>query len=130
MALPVDWRFLPNHSELDESGIVGDGLTTLVDWACTAALTEPGGLPEDGSFGAGLNERIRGGVTDSNAIASALRGHLLLDDRIEEVDLTVTLEAGELVLPLGLIPADGPYRLSGPLTTQMIEDIIADMDLE
>jgi hypothetical protein len=29
-----------------------------------------------------------------------------------------------------ITPSDGPYQLSGPLTPEMIEDIIADMGLE
>lgn len=128
--LPVDWRFLPDHTGLDESGALGDGNATLVDWACTAALTEPGGLPEDGSFGAALNERIRDGVQDEQAIAAVLRGHLLEDDRVEEVDLTARTEAGTLKLPVGVVASSGPYRLSGPLDTAMAEAIIADMGLE
>ena len=55
MTLPIDWRFTPNHTEIEESGATGTGEETLADWACTVALTEPGGLPEDKSFGAGLS---------------------------------------------------------------------------
>ena len=64
MSLPIDWRFRPDHRGLEESGAMGTGAETLVDWACTVALTEPGGLPEDGSFGAGLSAQLIGGIVD------------------------------------------------------------------
>lgn len=128
--LPIDWRFRKDHAGLEESGAIGTGFETLIDFGCTVILTETNGLPEDGSFGAGLGDRIRGGITDGAALGSAIRGMMLEDDRIEELDLTVETTAGLLKLPFGIIASDGPYRIAGPLTSQMIEDIIADMGLE
>lgn len=130
MTLPIDWKFTPDHRGLEESGAMGTGAETLVDWACTAALTEPGGLPEDGSFGAGLSSQLIGGIVDAQTVGAQLRGHLLEDSRVEEVGLDGTTEAGRLVLPIKLTPADEPYILAGPLTPELIEDIIADMGLE
>jgi hypothetical protein len=130
MTLPVDWRFTPNHRGLEESGAVGTGEETLADWACTVALTEPGGLPEDGSFGAGLGSQIANGIHDAESVGAQLRGHLLEDDRVAEVSLEGTTNVGTLSLPMTIIPSNGPYRLSGPLTPELIEEIIADMELE
>ncbi len=130
MTLPIDWRFRPDHAGLEESGAVGTGGETLADWACTVALTEPGGLPEDGAFGAGLGSQLVGGVPDPQSIGAQLRGHVLEDPRVEEAALDGTTDVGRLVLPIRITPADEPYRLAGPLDEQMIEDIIADMGLE
>lgn len=130
MTLPIDWRFRPNHRGLEESGAMGTGAETLVDWACTVALTEPGGLPEDGSFGAGLSSQLIGGIVDAQSIGAQLRGHLLEDSRVEEVSLVGSTQAGKLILPITLTSADEPYILAGILTTELIEDIIADMNLE
>jgi hypothetical protein len=130
MNLPVDWLFTPNHRGLSESGAIGTGEQTLADFAVTVALTEPGGLPEDGSFGAGLSSQIIGGVTDPQSIGARIRGHLLEDDRVEEVSLEGTTSAGTISIPVAITPSDGSYRLSGPLTTELIEEIIADMGLE
>ena len=130
MTLPIDWRFRPDHRGLEESGAMGTGAETLVDWACTVALTEPGGLPEDGSFGAGLSSQLIGGVADPQSIGAQLRGHLLEDSRVEEVALVGSTQAGKLILPITLTPADEPYILAGILTPELIEDIVADMNLE
>jgi hypothetical protein len=130
MTLPVDWLFTRNHRGLQESGAVGTGEETLADWACTVALTEPGGLPEDGSFGAGLGGQLANGVSDPASIGAQLRGYLLEDDRVEEASLEGKTEVGTLVLPMAITPSDGPYRLSGPLTPELIEEIIADMGLD
>jgi hypothetical protein len=130
MTLPSDWRFNQDHRGLDESGVVGTGDETLADWACTMALTEPGGLPEDGSFGAGLGSRLIGGVSDPQSVGASLRGYLLNDPRVEEVALDGSTLSGTLVLPVVVTPADEPYRLAGPLTAELIEEIIADMGLE
>lgn len=129
MTLPVDWRFTPNHDGLDEGGAMGTGEDTLADWACTVALTTPGGLPEDGSFGAGVGSELASGV-DAQGLGAKLRGFILDDSRVEEVSLDGTTQAGTLVLPARITPADGPYQLAGELTAQMVEDIIADMGLE
>lgn len=130
MTLPVDWFFTPNHTGLDEAGRIGTGEQTLADWACTVALTEPGGLPENGSFGAGLTGQLANGLITAESFGAQLRGHLLEDDRIEEVDLKGQTRVGTLSLPIVIIPSDGPHRLSGPLTPELIEDIIGDMGLE
>jgi hypothetical protein len=130
MTLPIDWRFLPDHTALDESGTLGTGEETLVDWACTVALTPQGDLLEDGSFGADLGMVLRGPITDASSVGAGLRGFLLEDDRIEEVDVTTTTKAGSITLPVAMVAADGPYRLSGPLTPELIEEIIADMGME
>ena len=130
MTLPVDWAFTPNHTGLDETGRIGTGEETLADFACTVALTEPGGLPENGSFGAGLMGLLAKGQASAESFGSQLRGHLLEDDRIEEVSLKGQTRVGKLTLPIVMIPSDGPHRLSGPLTPELIEDIIADMGLE
>lgn len=130
MTLPIDWRFRPDHTGLEESGAIGTGEETLADWACTVALTEPGGLPEDGAFGAGLGSQLFGGIADAQSVGAQLRGHLFEDPRVEEVALNGTTEAGKLVLPIAITPADEPYRLSGPLTPELVEEIIADMGLE
>lgn len=130
MTLPVDWLFRPDHLGLDESGRVGTGPETLADWDLTVAMTEPGGLPEDGAFGAGLYGRLANGSITAESFAAQLRGHLLEDDRHEEVSLRGETKAGTLRLPIVVIPADGPYRLSGSLTPDLIEEIIADMELE
>jgi hypothetical protein len=130
MTLPVDWLFTPNHTGLSEAGAIGTGEQTLADFACTVALTEPGGLPEDGSFGAGLTGQLVNGTISAESFGAQLRGHLLEDDRIEEVSLAGQTQVGELSLPVVITPSDGPYRLSGTLTPELIEDIIADMGLE
>ncbi len=130
MTLPADWLFTPNHRGLSENGAIGTGEQTLADWACTVALTEQGGLPEDGSFGAGLGAQLVNGVSDAESLGAQLRGLVLEDDRVEEVDLEGTTVVGALTLPISITPSDGPYRLSGPLTTELIEEIIADMELE
>lgn len=126
--LPGDWRFDPEHTQLDEGGAIGTGEETLADWACTVALTTPGGLPEDPSVGAGLGVQIRGGIADPQALAAQLRGYLLEDSRVEEVGLTGTTAAGVLVLPVGITPADAPYRLAGELTPALVEEIITDIE--
>lgn len=130
MTLPCDWLFTPNHRGLSEAGTIGTGEQTLADWACTVALTEPGGLPEDGSFGAGLSSQLVGGISDAASVGAQLRGYLLEDDRVEEVSLEGTTNAGTLSLPISITPSDGPYQLSGLLTEALIEEIIADMQLE
>jgi hypothetical protein len=130
MTLPIDWLFTPDHTGLDESGRIGTGEQTLADWDCTVALTEPGGLPEDGSFGAGLMGKLANGLATADNFGAQLRGQLLADDRHEEVSLTGQTKVGTLTLPVVTVPSDGPYRLSGSLTPELIEDIIADMGLE
>lgn len=130
MTLPVDWLFTPNHTGLDEAGRIGTGEQTLADFACTVAITEPGGLPEDGSFGAGLKSQLANGTATAESLGAQLRGYLLEDDRVEEVGLNGRTRVGTLELPVVMTPSDGPHRLSGELTTELIEDIIADMGLE
>lgn len=130
MTLPIDWRFTPTHTALEESGLLGTGEDTLADWACTVALTEPGGLPEDGSFGAGLSSSLVNGTGDGASVGAQLRGYLLEDDRVEEASVNGTTPVGKLNLPVRITPSDGPYRLSGPLTPEFIEEIITDMELE
>ncbi len=130
MTLPIDWTFTPNHTGLSESGAVGTGEETLADYACTVAMTEPGGLPENGSFGAGLFGQLVNGQVTAESFGAQLKGHLLEDDRIEEVSITGQTMVGTVSLPIVMVPSDGPYKLSGPLTPELIEDIIADMGLE
>ena len=130
MTLPVDWLFTPNHTGLSEAGAIGTGEQTLADFACTVALTTPGGLRQKGSFGAWDGEALAGGTFTSESFGARIRGHLLEDDRIEEVDTTAQTVVGTITLPIVITPSDGPYRLSGPLTLELIEDIIADMELE
>ena len=120
MTLPVDWAFTPNHTGLDETGRIGTGEETLADFACTVAL----------SFGAGLMGLLAKGQASAESFGAQLRGHLLEDDRIEEVGLKGQTRVGKLTLPIVMTPSDGPHRLSGPLTPELIEDIIADMGLE
>jgi hypothetical protein len=129
MTLPVDWRFNPEHTGLDEAGALGTGEGTLLDWAATLALTAPGELPEDGSWGAGLGEAIRSSEgADAVALGEQLRGLLYTDDRIADASTEGTSEAGAIRLPVRIEAADGPYRLAGRLTPSLIEDIIADIE--
>ncbi len=130
MNLPIDWKFNKTHTGLEESGAVGTGEETLADFVVTVAITEQGGLPENPSFGAGLMSQIVGGLPDETSVGAQLRGYLLEDDRVEEVSLEGTTRVGALSLPISVTPSDGPYRLSGPLTSALIEEIIADMGLE
>jgi hypothetical protein len=130
VTLPVDWLFTPNHTGLSESGAIGTGEQTLADFACTVALTVPGGLPEDGAFGAHDAEGMKNGTVTAEGFGARLRGHLLEDDRVEEVGLHGQTRVGVISLPVVMTPSDGPHRLSGPLTAELIEEIIADMGLE
>lgn len=127
MTLPVDWRFNDVHTTLDEGGAIATGERTLLDWVATVALTDPGECPEDASFGAGIREIAEGPVDDPRAVGEQLRGYLLEDERIEEVATDGTMEAGQIVLPVVVTPADGPFRLTGALTAALIEEIIVDM---
>jgi hypothetical protein len=128
MTLPRDWRFTPDHTGLDEGGAIGTGEETLADYACTVALTTPGGLPEDPGFGAGLATQIVGGVADPKSLGAQLRSYLLEDPRVAEVSLEGRTESGRLVLPVGITPAEGPYRLAGPLTPELIDEIVSDIE--
>ena len=130
MTLPVDWLFTPNHTGLDEAGRIGTGEQTLADFGCTVALTTPGGLPEDASFGAYDADGLKNGLLAADGFGARLRGHLLEDDRIEEVSLKGQTRVGAISLPVVMTPSDGPHRLSGELTTALIEEIIEDMGLE
>ena len=130
MTLPVDWLFTPSHTGLDEAGRIGTGEQTLADFACTVALTVPGGLPENGSFGAWDGEALAGGTATNESFGARIRGHLLEDDRIEEVGTKGQTHVGTITLPIVMTPSDGPHRLSGSLTLALIEEIIADMGLE
>lgn len=122
--------FTPNHTGLSENGALGTGEQTLADFACTVAITEPGGLPEDGSFGAGLKSQLANGTATAESLGAQLRGYLLEDDRVEEVSLKGQTRVGTITLPLVMTPSDGPHRLSGELTPELIEEIIEDMGLE
>jgi len=130
MTLPVDWAFKPDHLGLDESGRLATGEETLADWALTVAMTAPGGLPEDGSFGAGIFAGLANGSIEPDSFAARLRGHLLEDDRVEEVGLRGETRAGVLSLPVTITPSDPPHNLSGELTPELIEEILVDMGLE
>jgi hypothetical protein len=129
MTLPIDWRFNPEHTGLDESGALNTGEGTLLDWAATLALTAAGELPEDGSWGAGLGETLRGSEgADAVALGEQLRGLLYTDDRVADASTEGTSEVGLIRLPVRIEAADGPYRLTGRLTPSLIEDIIVDIE--
>lgn len=130
MTLPRDWRFKPDHSGLDESGAIGTGEETLADFAVTVAVTVPGDLLENGSFGGDLGAVVRGPISDPASVGAMLRGQILEDDRVAEVDINATTTSGSITIPAGIIASDGPYKLAGRLTPVLIEDIIADMALE
>jgi hypothetical protein len=130
MTLPRDWLFKPDHNGLDESGAIGTGEQTLADWACTVAVTVPGDLLEDGSFGADLGAVVRGPINEPSSVGAMLRGQILEDDRVAEVDVNATTTSGSITIPVGIVASDGPHQLSGPLTSDLIEEIIADMALE
>lgn len=130
MPLPIDWRFNAEHTDLDEAGALNDGPGTLLDWACTSALTTPGQLPEDPSWGAGLGDQLGKPLAPAREIGERLRGRLLEDDRVRDVVTDVSTEAGALTLPVRIEAADGNPRLSGPLTFDLIEEIIADLGEE
>ena len=130
MTLPSDWLFNANHTGLDPSGRIGTGEETLADYVATVAVTEPGGLPENTSFGAGLLGQLKNGAVSAETIGGQLRGVLLEDSRILEVDLTGQTKVGALSLPVVITPSDGPYKLAGPLTPALIEEIIIDLGLE
>lgn len=129
MTLPIDWRFNPEHTGLDEAGALATGEMTLLDWAATLALTAPGELPEDASWGAGLGESLRGSEgVDAVALGEQLRGLLYTDERVADASTDGTSEVGLVRLPVRIEAADGPYRLAGRLTPSLIEDIIADIE--
>ena len=130
MSLPVDWQFNANHTGLDPSGRIGTGEDTLADYVATVAITEPGGLPENTSFGAGLLGQLKNGAVSAETIGGQLRGLLLNDDRILEVSLGGQTQVGVLSIPVVITPSDGPHKLSGPLTLALIEEIITDLGLE
>jgi hypothetical protein len=128
MALPRDWAFNAEHTDLDAGGRLNTGEGTLLDWAATVALTSPGQLPSDPSFGAGLSDAL-GNPASAREAGERLRGFLCQDDRVEDVSTQGTTEAGKLTLPVQITAADGSYRLSGPLTVDLIEAIIEDRGL-
>ena len=127
MTLPIDWRFDDAHTALDDGGAIATGERTLLDWAATVALTDPGECPEDAGFGAGLATAFEAPVDDPRALGEQLRGYLLEDERVEEVATDATSEAGQVQLPVSITPADGPFRLTGVLTPTLLEEIIIDM---
>lgn len=127
MNLPVDWRFNDTHTALDDGGAIATGERTLLDFAATVAITDPGECPEDAAFGAGLATSFEAPVDDPRALGEQLRGFLLEDERIEEVATDVTTAVGIIELPVAIAPADGPFRLTGALTPELIEEIIVDM---
>jgi hypothetical protein len=127
VTLPQDWRFADDHRALDEAGAIATGERTLLDFAATVALTDPGECPEDTSFGAGLGTAFEAPIDDPRALGEQLRGYLLEDARVEEVATDATSEAGQIQLPVSITPADGPFQLTGLLTTALIEEMIIDM---
>lgn len=127
MTLPVDWRFNDAHTAPDDGGAIATGERTLLDFAATLALTDPGECPEDASFGAGLGSAFEAPIDDPRSLGEQLRGYLIEDERVEEVATDATSEAGQIQLPVSITPADGPFRLTGLLTTALIEEIIVDM---
>lgn len=125
MALPVDWAFDEAHTDLVETGRLATGTRTLADWAATVAVTSPTGLPEDLAFGAGLANRLQRGISPGQDVGEQLRASLYEDDRVADVDVRGTTEAGELVLPIRLEASEDAGRWAGPLTPDLIEQIIA-----
>lgn len=126
MVLQVDWAFNDAHTDLDERGTLATGARTLADWAATVAVTPQGGLPEDPLFGAGLGDRIADGLSPGQDVGEQLRGALYGDERVADVDTNATTTAGRLVLPVRIEPAADPGRWSGPLSLDLIEQIIAE----
>jgi len=130
MALPQDWAFTRDHTDLDETGLVGSGEQTLLDFACTTALTSPGTLPQDAAFGLGLSDQLGAPLAPAREIGERLRGRLTEDDRVADVSTDASTTVGALTLPVRIEASSGPYRLSGPLTPELIEEIVADEEAE
>jgi hypothetical protein len=128
MVLGADWAFNDAHTDLDETARLATGPRTLADWAATVAVTTPTGLPEDPTFGAGLGTVIRAGLRPGQDVGEQLRGAIYADERVADVDVRGTTEAGELVLPIRIEASTETGRWTGNLTPELIEQIIAEIE--